>query len=209
MDGPTHPEAPLPDILGVAPPEHGLLGRVLILLIHTCAAWVLALALIAPAGDGRPVGECVTTAALGGLGCAALMYLAEGVRRFRCWAWFFVAAWLALPLPGVLAMLMSPIDSLTEDATSFAGGVMLIGGGVLPVAAAVGFLGRCAPGCAVQGSAWRIAGVVRSAPGAACRGSAAPSRGSRRGGAVGTPPRMRQLMLPSPPRLHRPVPLLA
>jgi hypothetical protein len=128
MDGPTHPEAPLPDILGVAPPEHDLLGRVLILLIHTCAAWVLALALVAPVGDGRPVGECVTMAALGGLGCAALMYLAEGVRRFRCWAWFFVVAWLALPLPGVLAMLLSPIASMTEDVTSFAAGVMLIGG---------------------------------------------------------------------------------
>jgi hypothetical protein len=108
------PEAPLPDMLGVAPPEHDVRGRILILLIHGIGAGVFGYALIAAALETYLLLDCILSVSLGALAWASMAYLADGVRRFRCWSWFFVMWWLVPPwLVVLLALMFEPLGEQT------------------------------------------------------------------------------------------------
>jgi hypothetical protein len=53
------------------------------------------------------------------MACAPVAYVANGLRRFECWAWFFVAGSLVMPLPGVAWILFgepSPATTVTTSA---------------------------------------------------------------------------------------------
>jgi hypothetical protein len=122
------PPAPLPDMLGVAPPEHDVRGRILYLLIYGMGAGVFALALIAPASDAYSLTEYVSFAMLGALGCASIAYLADGLRRFECRAWFFVMGWLAPAWLGTLLGLL--FREFGEEVVPAVAGAMMMTGAV-------------------------------------------------------------------------------
>jgi hypothetical protein len=120
------PAAPLPDMLGVAPPEHDVRGRILVLLIHGIGAGVFGLALISPVLDRPGFFDYVQFVTLGATAWASMAYLADGVRRFRCWSWFFVMWWLVPPwLAVLLALLFEPLGEQTVP--TVAGAMTLTG----------------------------------------------------------------------------------
>jgi hypothetical protein len=103
MSAPTDPDLLSAQLLGESAPEHGLAGRTLILFIHCVGvvSW-LGLVFLEPGSAG----ERLVLAGLGLAIPAGCAYLAESLRRFECWAWFFMMLWVvpvALGLLGVLA----------------------------------------------------------------------------------------------------------
>lgn len=88
------------DLLGESPPEHGLLGRLLILLLH-CAGLTLWGVIVFEGPGTLPLGMAIF-ALLIPFTCA---YVAESLRRFECWSWFtlmFILCPAALGLFGDL-----------------------------------------------------------------------------------------------------------
>jgi hypothetical protein len=122
------PATPLPDMLGVAPPEHDVRGRILVLLIHGIGAGVFGRALIAPALEPLRLLDYILSVTLGAMAWASMAYLADGLRRFKCWSWFFVMWWLVPPWLGVLlALLFDSFDAQTVPAVA---GAMTLTGAV-------------------------------------------------------------------------------
>ncbi|WP_420128885.1 hypothetical protein [Longimicrobium sp.] len=120
------PDAPLPEMLGVAPPEHDARGHILVLLVHGMGATVLGWSVLAPAYDAYEVGEWVLIVVLGVLVCAGIGYLADGMRRFKCWVWFFVMGWLVPAMAVGLGELL--FGTLTpEDGIVIVGTMMVMG----------------------------------------------------------------------------------
>jgi hypothetical protein len=115
------------ELLGESPPEHGLLGRVLILVLH-CAGLTLYAWLVFGGPASLQERAALATGALPiPLTCA---YLAESLRRFECWAWFalmfilcpsvlWLAAAILVDTPArqvpVMAWFMAPMVGLTHD----------------------------------------------------------------------------------------------
>lgn len=116
MNPPQNLESADADLFGVSPPEHGVLGRALIVLIHCIipAAGIVAL-IVRPWERGDRADMVVA-------GVVFLLwgaYVAECLRRFECWAWFFV-------MPLLLAVTVLPL--LAMGAAAF----ILIRGGTPP-----------------------------------------------------------------------------
>lgn len=127
MDARTDSHAPLPDMLGIAPPEHDVRGRILVLLIHGIGVTILGVALVVPAANEAEPGMRILSAAAGVLGVGSAVCLAEGLRKFRCWAWFFMMYWLAPPLLVSPLILLDGSLSRSEKATAAAAGMMVLG----------------------------------------------------------------------------------
>lgn len=129
MDARTGSDLPLPEMVGVAPPEHDIRGRILVLLIYGCGAAAFAGLLVEGVYNGGGVMQCLVMALFGAGLFAAAAYLANGLRRFECWSWFFVVGWLALPLATALDFLLRPDQPLSrpEAASAVAAVMMLLG----------------------------------------------------------------------------------
>lgn len=118
MDARAGSDLPLQGMLGEGPPEHGLRGNTLVLLVYGCGAWVFAVSLKA---DGPP-GARWSAALLGLMAFAIAAYVAGGLRRFRGWAWFFVVGWLVLLCP---LFLLAPYDLPWSTPVSYLAGVTM------------------------------------------------------------------------------------
>jgi hypothetical protein len=110
-------------MLGKAPPEHDLRGRILVLMIYACGAMWVTVVFDMPAGwEGWLFGFVVGAPAF-----AVAAYIARAVNRFACWSWFFLAGWFALALlPIVGAFLYADLGE-PESVTAAAGAMMLLG----------------------------------------------------------------------------------
>lgn len=99
-----------PELLGESPPEHGLPGRMLIVLLHVAGIAGFA-GLVA--ADGLTMAERGARVPFALLVALLLGLLAEGLRRFDCSAWFFVMG--TLGLTGVfmgLALFHAPLETI-------------------------------------------------------------------------------------------------
>lgn len=113
-------------MLGVAPPEHDVGGRILILLMHAFGVVILGAALAASMEGEVAPGAVILYAILGMFGLGGAVYIAEGLRRFECWAWFFAMGWLVPPWLAVLfGLLFEPLGE--ETLATVAAGMMLTG----------------------------------------------------------------------------------
>jgi hypothetical protein len=114
MNAPQDLPSPDVDLLGVSPPEHGLPGRALMVLLYMAApaaafSWALT---EWQREDPMPaVGFTAIVFAFG-------TYLAESLRRFECWSWFFT---MPLLTGVVLTLLAVMADSAPREAVGFAG----------------------------------------------------------------------------------------
>ncbi len=121
MDARTDSDLPLEGMLGEGPPEHGLRGQALIALVYACGAWVFALSLTVDNGRADSTGPML----LGVMAFAGCAFAAQSLRRFRCWAWFFVMGWLVLVFAP--SLLLAAGDFPWPAPVSYAAGVMVIG----------------------------------------------------------------------------------
>jgi hypothetical protein len=95
----------LPELVGESPPEHDLRGRMLVLMLYACGgAAFLGMAMLM---RELPPAQRPLLLLFGGFFFAVAAFIAEGFRRFECWAWFFVMGWLVLPVGFVL---MAPYE---------------------------------------------------------------------------------------------------
>lgn len=94
------------ELLGESPPEHGLVGRLLIIFLHTAG---LALYGIVFVELQARLPDMLLAAAIP----ATFSYLAESLRRFECWVWFAVMFTLC-PLP--LSLLVALDEGSLGDA---------------------------------------------------------------------------------------------
>ncbi len=93
MDAQHSTEFSAPELLGESPPEHGLPGRALILLIHAAGIFSSAALFV---GDNLSWTERAARLPFACLMAITIALLAEGLRRFDCIAWFFVMGTLGL-----------------------------------------------------------------------------------------------------------------
>jgi hypothetical protein len=108
-------------MLGADGPELGLRGWSRVLTIYGCGA-MLFWALSSAEGTGS---ERLLPELIGAAMFAAAAFIAEGVRRYNCWAWFTVMGWLVLFFGP--ALLLYPADFAWPTPVSYALGVMTIG----------------------------------------------------------------------------------
>ena len=121
------PDRPLAEMMGVAPPEHDIRGQLLVLLLYGCGAASLGASLIAPVLDGMPLSAWSYALPLGLLGLGCAVYVAEGLRRFECWSWFFAMGWLVPPLAGLAFAVAHESTSTGERISCAAAGMTLLG----------------------------------------------------------------------------------
>jgi hypothetical protein len=95
MDAKHSIPSPSTELLGESPPEHGLPGRALILLIHA-AGTASSVGLFI--GDNLSWAERAARLPFACLMAITIALVAEGLRRFDCIAWFFVMGSLGLTL---------------------------------------------------------------------------------------------------------------
>jgi hypothetical protein len=111
------------EMLGIAPPEHDVRGRILVLALYAFGTLSAAVVITGAESPGERLPFAIGAALL--FGGAA--FLAEAVRRFACWSWFFVAGWLVL-------LLLPMLDTLVfgrlgpAEAVSSAAAVMMLAG---------------------------------------------------------------------------------
>jgi hypothetical protein len=124
MDARAESTDPIVDMLGVAPPEHDVRGRILVLALYGCGVfgWGATVMINADTPALR-----LPVLVLGGLLFAGAAFIAEAVRRFACWAWFFVAGWLVLLLLPMLDVLFFRELGPAEIVSSTAAAMMLMG----------------------------------------------------------------------------------
>lgn len=120
MDERPDSHLPLAGMLGEGPPEHGLRGRALLALVYGCGAWAFAASL--RVDNGRA--DSLAAVLLGAMAFGVAVCVAEGLRRFRSWAWFFAAGWLGLLCP---VLLLAPGEMPWPAPVSYLAGVMGIG----------------------------------------------------------------------------------
>lgn len=105
-----------PEILGESPPEHGLAGHMLVLLIHSLGG-VGFLALMLDGSRSWP-----ELAGLFPFACIiplSTAILADALRRFECWSWFFLMlalvgyVWTAAVVVSDLAVDVAQVMSLS------------------------------------------------------------------------------------------------
>lgn len=112
----SHPDPALPELVGESPPEHDLRGRMLVLMLYACGgAAFLGMATLM---RELPPAQWPLFLLFGAFFFAVAAFIAEGFRRFECWAWFFVMGWLILP---VAVVLLDPYE-LREAGTPAAAG---------------------------------------------------------------------------------------
>lgn len=127
MDAHADADRPLAEMMGVAPPEHDIRGQLLVLLLYGTGLAALAAALMVPVNfeSNRPAWLVWAGLGAGGLGAAA--FIAEGLRRFECWSWFFAMGWLVPPLSGLAFFIIDESPSTAATISSIAGGMTLLG----------------------------------------------------------------------------------
>lgn len=124
MDARAESTDPVAEMLGVAPPEHDVRGRVLVLALHSCGIVGAGAVVVI---NWHSSGLRLLVAILACLILAGTAFLAEAVRRFACWSWFFVAGWLVLFLLPMLDALAHERLGRAEAVSGMAAAMMLMG----------------------------------------------------------------------------------
>lgn len=177
MDAQHPAESSAPELLGESPPEHGLPGRVLILLIHAVGIFSSVCLF---AGDDLSWAERAARLPFACLMAITIGLLAEGLRRFDCSAWFFVMGTLGLTL---FFMVIVVFDAPPRESVGATGAFALITGWMhylwshrQPFWADPPTRASRHPSERWVTPAWRAARLARIADGGGGHPSAAPSR---------------------------------
>ncbi|HEX2079167.1 MAG TPA: hypothetical protein VHG08_15690 [Longimicrobium sp.] len=124
MDARAESTDPIGEMLGVAPPEHDVRGRILVLALYALGVAAGAGLVMSTADEPGGNGWALPVA---GILFAGAAFVAEAVRRFACWSWFFVAGWLVLLLLPMLDALAHEQLGPAELVSGTAAAMMLMG----------------------------------------------------------------------------------